>query len=77
MDKDVLFQQFEELEGKIARLIEECKTLRSVNLGLIEKNDRLENELKEKKSAENRYSQEKDLIRSKVDGLIDRIEDLQ
>jgi len=76
LDKDVLFQQFEEIEEKIGRLIEECKTLKSVNLGLIEKNDRLEKELQEKISAENRHAQEKDPIKSRIDGLIDRIEDL-
>lgn len=76
MDKDVLFKQFEEIEGKISGLIEEYKIIKSVNLELDKKNDRLENELKEKISAENRYSQEKDIIKSKIDGLLAMLEDV-
>lgn len=76
MDKDVLFRSFEEIEARIAGLIEERKTLKSANSELIQKVGGLEKELKEKILAEKAYSKEKELIKSKVDALLKRLENM-
>lgn len=76
MDNELIIQQFEQIEHKVERLIEVCKSLETANLGLKNRIDGLEKELQTKIEAENRYAQEKDLIRSKIDGLLARLEDV-
>ncbi|VEN73571.1 conserved hypothetical protein [Candidatus Desulfarcum epimagneticum] len=76
MDKDVLFRRFEEIEARIARLIEERKTLKSANLEFSQKIGGLEKKLEEKILAEKAYFKEKELIKSKVDALLNRLENM-
>ncbi len=76
MDNELILQQFDKIEHKVERLIEECKSLETANSGLKNRIDSLEKELQAKIDAENRYVQEKDLIRSKIDGLLARLENV-
>ncbi len=76
MESETIFRQFEEIEKKVGKLIEVCKSLEATNLKLGKKNEKLEEELQGKVEAENNYQEEKALIRSKIDSLLVRIEDI-
>ena len=76
MDNGEVVRQFEEIEHKVERVIEACKSHEATNLELINKIERLEEELQKKTEAENNYLKERDLIRSKIDSLLVRLEDI-
>ena len=76
MDNELILKQFEEIEKKVESLINVCKSFKTTNLELRNKVERLEEELQGKDEAENNYAQERALIRSKVDGLLGRLEDM-
>ena len=76
MDNNTIFSQFEEIEKKVGKLVDVCKSLETTNLKLNNKIERLEEELQNKAEAENSYQEEKALIRSKIDGLLGRIEEI-
>ena len=74
MSDELVFRQFEEIEQKLERLIEVCKAHEATNLELKSKIKNLEEEIQGKVEAERSYAEEKALIRSKVDGLLARID---
>ena len=76
MDNAIISSQFSEIEKKVARLIETCKQHEAANLELKNKIKSLEEELLGKIDAEKSYAHEKALIRSKIDSLLVRIEDI-
>jgi cell division protein ZapB len=76
LDNEQVFEQFEEIERKIDRLIEVCRSYETTNLELKEKIKNLQEELQGKAEAEKRYAEEKALIRSRVDGLLVRLQDI-
>ncbi|UCD32865.1 MAG: cell division protein ZapB [Desulfobacterales bacterium] len=76
MNNHTIFSQFEEIEKKVGKLIDVCKSLETTNLELNNKIERLEEELQTKVEAENSYQEERALIRSKIDGLLGRIEEI-
>ncbi|MGI9571597.1 MAG: hypothetical protein ACR2PH_18075 [Desulfobulbia bacterium] len=76
MDNESILKQFEEIEKKVENLINVCKSFETTKLELRNKVERLEEELQGKVEAENNYAQEKALIRSKIDGLLGRLEDM-
>ena len=76
MDNAVILQQFEEIEKKIERLIHICKSQEAANSELKEKIKRLEEELQVKVEAENSYMKERDLVRSKIDGLLGKLDEI-
>jgi peptidoglycan hydrolase CwlO-like protein len=76
LDNEIILRQFEEIEKKLERLIDVYKSLEATNIELKDKIKRLEEELQGKVDAENKYTQEKNLIRSKIDGLLVRLEDI-
>ena len=73
MDNQVLLTQFEEIEGKIERLINAYRTLESENAELKNKIERLEGELQGKAVQEKQFNQEKEQIRSRIGNLLDRL----
>ena len=75
MDNALILKQFDEIEKKVEKIIGICRSLESANLELRGKNERLENNLKEKDLAEKEYFQEKGLIRTKIDGLLVKLND--
>ena len=75
MDNELFLGQFEEIEKKVERLIEICKSLEVTNLKLSNKIKSLEEELQGKIEAENKIAEEKALIRSKIDNLLVRLEE--
>lgn len=76
MDNEFIVEQFEEIEKKVEKLIDVLKSQEAANLDLRNKINRLEEELQGKTEAENNYSQERALIRSKIDSLLVRLEDI-
>ena len=73
MDNQVLLTQFEEIEGKIERLIGAYRTLESENAELKNKSERLEGELQEKAAQEMQFDQEREQIRSRIGKLLNRL----
>jgi cell division septum initiation protein DivIVA len=76
LDNEFILKQFEEIEKKVESLINVCKSFKTTNLELRDKVERLEEELQGKADTENNYAQERALIRSKIDGLLGRLEDM-
>ena len=76
MENHTIFSQFEEIEKKVGKLVDICKSLETIKLKLNNKIERLEEELQNKAEAENSYQEERALIRSKIDGLLGRIEEI-
>jgi protein-arginine kinase activator protein McsA len=76
LDHEKVLKQFDEIEQKVEKLIDVCKSLEATNLEFKTKIERLEEELQGKVEAENDYQEERALIRSKVDSLLARLEDL-
>ena len=76
MDNELLLDQFAEIEKKVEKLIEICKSLEVTNLKLSNKIKSLEEELQGKIEAENKFADEKALIRSKIDNLLVRLEEM-
>jgi uncharacterized coiled-coil DUF342 family protein len=76
LDNEFILKQFEEIEKKVENLINVCKSFETTNLELKNKIERLEGELQGKVEAENNYTQERALIRSKIDSLLEKLEDI-
>ena len=76
MEKQAILSQFEEIENKVEKLIDVCKSLETTNLELNNKIERLEEALRGKVEAESSYQEERALIRSKIDSLLGRIEEI-
>ena len=73
MDNQILLTQFEEIEGKIERLISAYRILESENAELKNKIERLKGELQEKTDQESQFSQERDQIRERIGNLLTRL----
>ena len=71
-DEEVL-SQFDNIEEKVEKLIETCRVLDAANVELNNKYERLKQEANGKADAEKRYFEQRDLIRSKVDSLLSRL----
>jgi len=76
VDNNVIVRQFEDIEQKVERLIGVCRQLEATNSKLSNKIEQLEKELQGKIEEEKRYQAEKDLIRSKVDSLLAKLENI-
>lgn len=75
MDNELILQQFEEIEQKVEKIIAQCISLENTNSELRDKIERLENNLEEKDQAEKEYFKEKDLVRTKIDDLLVKLND--
>ena len=76
MDIENVMLQFDQIEKKIGTLIKFCKSLEAANSELIEKVKTLESALQQKVETENKYSEQKELIRSKIDGILIKLDSL-
>jgi FtsZ-binding cell division protein ZapB len=77
LDNLLILKQFEELENKLGKLIGLCKAHEKESIELKEKIYGLEEELQGKVTAENQLRQEREMIRSKIDGLISRFNEIE
>ena len=71
---DGISGQFDKIEGKVERLIEVCRSLEATNSELEGRIKDLEQELRSKIEAENQYSEQKDLVREKIDHLLSKLD---
>ncbi len=76
MKNENILQQFDEIEKKVERLMKICKSLEVTNAELSNKNKQIEEELLGKVKAEDNSEKERDLIRSKIEGLLTKLEDI-
>ena len=76
MDNEFILKQFEEIEQKVEKLIEFCNSLEATNLEQKNKIKSLEEEIQGKVEAERNYAEEKALIRSKIDGLLVKLDEV-
>lgn len=76
MDNDNVMLQFDQLEQKVGNLIVKCNSLENLNTELSAKVKSLEDELKKKVEIEKNYSEQKTLIRSKVDNILAKLNNL-
>ena len=75
MDNDVILSQFDEIEEKVQFLIELCKSLETTNNGLKSRIELLEQEVADKSEAEKKYVEQKEKVRRKIDGLLNKLND--
>jgi phage regulator Rha-like protein len=71
-----LISQFQTIESRLDALIQICKEKDNLNKELSLRIEKLEEELRTKVEAEQRYVEEKALIRSKVDQLLMRLDEV-
>ena len=76
MNDEFISRQFAEIEQKVERLIEICRAHEATNLELENKIKRLEEAIQGKVEAESSYAEEKALVRSKIDGLLARLDQI-
>jgi len=76
LDNEFILKQFEEIEQKVEKLIEICNALEATNLEQKNKIKSLEEEIQGKVEAERNYAEEKALIRSKIDGLLVKLDEV-
>jgi len=76
LDNDNVMLQFDQIEQKVGNLIKRCKSLENLNFELSDKVKSLEAELKEKVEIENKHSEQKALIRSKVDNILAKLNNI-
>jgi hypothetical protein len=76
VDDQSLINQFETIEKRLDDLIQICKGKDNQNKELNLRIEKLEEELRAKVEAERRYAEEKAQIRSRVDQLLIRLEEI-
>ena len=74
MDVDTIPDQLKMLEDKVEQLVQKCKELQNAKSNLEEKANHLEKALGQKDMTEKRFLEEKSLIRSKMDDLVGRLD---
>ena len=76
MENEQILQQFDEIERKVEKIIAAKNALEAANAELRNENQRLTDELQGKLEAEKSYHEERDLIRSKIDNLLVKLEEM-
>ena len=76
MENERILQQYDEIEKKVEKLIEAKNAVEAANDDLRSENQRLTDELRGKVEAEKSYHEERNLIRSKIDNLLVRLEEM-
>lgn len=74
LDNGLALQRFSELEEKIDQLLDSLLQLKQKNSALEEKVESLEQTIKIKEDMEQKYIEEKNLIRSKIDTLLSKLD---
>jgi peptidoglycan hydrolase CwlO-like protein len=76
LDNAFILNQFNQIEQKVERLVDKCTALEATNSELQNKLKRLEEEIQGKVKAETSYAEERALIRSKIDGLLAKLDEV-
>ena len=74
LGNDLLQKKFDDIDGKIDLLIENCRSLQSENQALKLEIERLETELDRNTASMTQYSENEAVIQSKIDGLLGKLD---
>jgi cell division protein ZapB len=74
VDMETILQQFERIEQKVEGVVQARQQLQKQNDDLNDRIGQLENLIREKVEAEKKHEELTALVRSKIDGLIGRLE---
>jgi phage host-nuclease inhibitor protein Gam len=73
LDNELLDNKFADIDEKVDFLIELCQSFQMENTELKVKVERLETELNKKNETEERYAEQQAVIRTKIDGLLEKL----
>ncbi len=73
MDNDVILSQFDDMDEKVRALVDLCANLKAANTRLKSRIEIMEKEIKAKSEAELKYAERKELIREKINNLIEKL----
>lgn len=73
LGNDRIKKKFDDIDGKIDFMLEFCQMLQLENKELILKVKDLEAVLDKKKETEEQFSEQEELIQSKMDGLLEKL----
>ena len=76
MNNAFILSQFDQIVQKVEKLIDRCNALEATNLEFKNKIQSLEEEIQGKVEAQKSYAEEKALIRSKIDGLLAKLDNV-
>jgi hypothetical protein len=76
LDNDYILSHFAALEKKVEQFIEVCESHETTNLNLKNKSTSGEEELQGRIAAEKKFAKEKALIRSKIDNLLVKLDEI-
>jgi phage regulator Rha-like protein len=77
LDNNQIVKNFDDIEGKIQKIIEVRQSQENELQELKEYIAQLEEELQEKIDAENKLIEERLFVRSKIDSLLNKLQDIQ
>ena len=75
MDKEQVLIQFEEIERKVERLLNIISSLEETNAELKLQNERLAADLNSQRELGNQFAEEREQIRSRINGLLTRLDE--
>ena len=76
MDNDSLWQQLDMVEQRLGKLVATAQRANDDNLALKARITKLEEELNNREVEHKRHLEEKELIRTKVDSLLEKLDQL-
>lgn len=76
MDNETLWQQLDMVEQRLGKLVAAAQTAKDENLALKARITKLEEELNNREVEQKRHLEEKEQIRTKVDGLLKKLSQL-
>lgn len=76
MDNDSLWQQLDMVEQRLGKLVATAQRANDDNLALKARITKLEEELNNREVEQKRHLEEKEQIRTKVDGLLEKLSQL-
>lgn len=75
MDQEHILNSFGEIEKQIDMLMESCNQQENTIRDLQARINELEMTLEQRRDLEARYNQEKDVVKQKIDNLLNKLED--
>ena len=76
MDEDSIPKQFKKLEDRVEQLVQTCHDLKHAKLELEAKIRELEEGLRTKDATQQSYMEEKSIIRSRIDNVLGRLDEV-
>jgi len=74
VEEEGIDQQFKRLESRVEELVRLCNELQNTKSELYQRVEELESKLSAKDETERNYLEERSMIRSRVDSLLERLD---